>query len=87
MLEPLPLFVGGLPGGPELLVVLLVVVLLFGAQKLPRLARSTGEAMGEFQKGREEIEGELEELREAGSEAGEAPGTDHSRTAAETGAE
>ncbi len=64
MLEPLPLFVGGLPGGPELLVILLIVVLLFGAQKLPKLARSTGEAMGEFQKGREEVE------QETGGDAG-----------------
>jgi sec-independent protein translocase protein TatA len=63
MFEPLPLFVGGLPGGPELLVVLLIVVLLFGAQKLPKLARSSGEAMGEFQKGREEVEQELQEMR------------------------
>jgi sec-independent protein translocase protein TatA len=42
-----------------MLVVLLVVVLLFGANKLPKLARASGQAMGEFKKGREEIESEL----------------------------
>jgi sec-independent protein translocase protein TatA len=54
----LPAFIG-IPGGPELLVVLLLVVLLFGADKLPKLARSSGQAMGEFKRGRNQIEDEL----------------------------
>jgi sec-independent protein translocase protein TatA len=54
----LPLF-PGIPGGIELLVILVVVVLLFGANKLPKLARASGQAMGEFRRGREEIEAEL----------------------------
>ncbi|MFD1567815.1 twin-arginine translocase TatA/TatE family subunit [Halolamina litorea] len=52
-----PLF--ALPGGPELMIVLLVLVLLFGADRLPKLARSSGQAMGEFKRGREELEQEL----------------------------
>lgn len=58
-----PLF-PGLPGGPEMIVILLIVVLLFGANKLPKLARSSGQAMGEFKKGREEIEDELSDMRD-----------------------
>ena len=50
------------PGGLELAVLLLIAVLLFGAQKIPKLARSTGQAMGEFKRGRQELEQELEEL-------------------------
>jgi sec-independent protein translocase protein TatA len=72
----MPLF-PGLPGGPELLIVLFVLVLLFGANKIPKLARSTGQAMGEFRRGREEIEEELNEV--AGEGEGEAtaePSTD-----------
>lgn len=55
------MFVGGLPGGPEMLVILLLAVLLFGANKIPKLARSSGQAIGEFKKGREELEEELKE--------------------------
>jgi len=34
---PVPLF-GPVPGGPELLVILLIAILLFGANKVPKLA-------------------------------------------------
>jgi sec-independent protein translocase protein TatA len=61
MVNLIPLF-PGMPGGPELLIVLLVLVLLFGANKIPKLARSTGQAMGEFQRGRNEIEEELQQM-------------------------
>jgi sec-independent protein translocase protein TatA len=53
-----PMFV---PVGPEMIVIALVLVLLFGANKIPKLARSTGQAMGEFKKGREELEEELQQ--------------------------
>jgi sec-independent protein translocase protein TatA len=38
-------------GAPELIIVLLVVLLLFGGAKLPQLARSLGQAKKEFQEG------------------------------------
>jgi sec-independent protein translocase protein TatA len=38
-------------GGGELLIVLAVVLVLFGGAKLPKLARSLGQAQGEFKKG------------------------------------
>jgi sec-independent protein translocase protein TatA len=41
-------------GVPELLILLLVILLLFGAKKLPDLARSIGKSLSEFKKGREE---------------------------------
>ncbi|MFC4451758.1 twin-arginine translocase TatA/TatE family subunit [Halorussus aquaticus] len=59
MEQMIPLF-GPVPGGMEMMVILLIAVLLFGANKIPKLARSTGEAMGEFKKGRQEIEDELQ---------------------------
>jgi sec-independent protein translocase protein TatA len=41
-------------GVPELLIILLVVLLFFGGAKLPKLARSLGEAQREFRKGHDE---------------------------------
>jgi sec-independent protein translocase protein TatA len=38
-------------GAPELLIILAVVLLLFGSTRLPRLARSMGQAQKEFKKG------------------------------------
>lgn len=41
-------------GAPELLIVLAVVLLLFGSAKLPKLARSLGQAKNEFEAGTKE---------------------------------
>ena len=38
-------------GAPELLIILLVILVLFGGAKLPKLARSLGQAQNEFKKG------------------------------------
>lgn len=58
-----------IPSGTELLVILVIVVLLFGASRIPKLARSTGQAMGEFRRGRVEVEEELEQMEEPGDES------------------
>jgi sec-independent protein translocase protein TatA len=41
-------------GLSEVLIIVLVLVLLFGARKLPELARSIGKSLNEFKKGRDE---------------------------------
>src|SRR5580704_5484240 len=46
-------------GGPDLFIILLIVLVLFGAKKLPDLARSLGQSMNEFRKAREDIDWEL----------------------------
>lgn len=38
-------------GAPELLIVLVVILVLFGGSKLPKLARSLGQAQNEFKRG------------------------------------
>jgi len=50
----LALLFGGSPGPFEVLLILFVVLLLFGAKKLPELSRSLGKSLSEFKKGREE---------------------------------
>ncbi|WEL17488.1 MULTISPECIES: twin-arginine translocase TatA/TatE family subunit [unclassified Halorhabdus] len=67
MFETTILQVPGIPGGAEVLLLLLLAVLLFGANKIPKLARSSGQAIGEFQKGREQVEQELEEIQSGSS--------------------
>ena len=46
-------------GGQEMLLVFLVILLLFGAKKLPELAKGLGKSAGEFKKARGEFEKEL----------------------------
>ncbi len=56
-----------IPGGfgpNELIMILIVVFLLFGATKIPQLARSVGKGMGEFKKAQRQSEMELKEFEE-----------------------
>ena len=46
-------------GGQELIVILLIILVLFGAKKLPELARGMGQAIREFQKAKDEFSDEL----------------------------
>ena len=43
-----PFFAFGLPHGPEWLIILVLAILFFGADKLPKLARGLGKSLGEF---------------------------------------
>jgi sec-independent protein translocase protein TatA len=55
-----------MPGGGELIIIgILVIVLLFGAAKVPQLARSFGQAMGEFKKAKREAELDLKKFEES----------------------
>ena len=45
--------------GPDMIVILLIVLVLFGAKKLPELARGMGQAVKEFQKAKDEFGQEL----------------------------
>ncbi|VGO13816.1 Sec-independent protein translocase protein TatA [Pontiella desulfatans] len=53
----------GLPGGSEVILILFIILLLFGAKKLPELSRSLGKSLGEFKKGKEDLERELRDVQ------------------------
>ena len=46
-------------GMPEMIMIFVVILLLFGAKKLPELARGIGKSMGEFKKARDDCEQEI----------------------------
>ncbi|MGB0152952.1 MAG: twin-arginine translocase TatA/TatE family subunit [Verrucomicrobiales bacterium] len=56
----------GAPGMQEMIVIFLIVLLLFGAKKIPELARGVGKGMGEFKKAKTEFEREIKEGEEEG---------------------
>src|SRR6476661_2694023 len=58
------------PGPTEWVLILVIVLVLFGAKKLPELARSLGQSMNEFRKAREEFD---RELHQAGQDLKTAP--------------
>ena len=49
----------GMIGTQDMILFFVLVLLLFGAKKLPELARGVGKAMGEFKKARDEFEREI----------------------------
>lgn len=52
-------------GLPELLVILLIVLLLFGTARLPEIARSIGKSIWEFKKGVKEIQRDVNDDKRA----------------------
>ena len=52
-------------GSTEIIVILFIVLLLFGARKLPELARGLGKSVSEFKKGTAEAEKEIKDAIES----------------------
>jgi TatA/E family protein of Tat protein translocase len=62
-----PAFIEGI-GGPELMMIMFIILLLFGANKLPELAKGLGKSVREFKKAASGVE---EEVRRAMAEKDE----------------
>jgi len=61
----------GMPSMPELLIVLAIVVLLFGAKKIPDLAKGMGKGIKDFKKAIKEDEEEPKEIAKNDTETPE----------------
>ncbi|MEN9569279.1 MAG: hypothetical protein RL172_510 [Bacteroidota bacterium] len=57
----LSVFLLGLPGGSEWIVIILVALLFFGGKKIPELMRGIGKGMREFKDAKDNIKSEIEE--------------------------
>lgn len=64
-------------GGWEILIILLVVLLLFGSSRLPKIARGLGESTREIRKGFKDLKGDIEEDKK--SERGSGPSSEAER--------
>ena len=68
-MNPIVAFIEGV-GGPELMMIMFIVLLLFGANKMPELAKGLGKSVREFKKAASGIE---DEIRRAMDEPKETP--------------
>jgi sec-independent protein translocase protein TatA len=48
-------------GAGEIILILLVILILFGAKKIPELAKGLGKGMSEFKKGLKDVESEIKD--------------------------
>jgi len=55
------IFLFGMPGGTELIVITLIVLLLFGGKKIPELMRGLGKGIREFNSAKANIQNEIQD--------------------------
>ena len=58
------LFLFGMPGGMEWVVIILLVLVFFGAKKIPELARGLGKGIREFKDATREIKKDIDKAGE-----------------------
>jgi len=50
----------GMPGGIEIVIIVMIILLLFGAKRIPELARGIGQGIQEFRKASDDIKKEID---------------------------
>lgn len=58
-----------MPGGFEMVIIVLVILLLFGAKRIPELARGIGQGINEFRKASDDIKKEIDKGKQDVSES------------------
>lgn len=62
----------GMPGGFEIIIIVMIILLLFGAKRIPELAKGIGQGITEFRKASDDIKKEIDkgadEVKNAGTE-------------------
>ena len=56
-----PILLLGWPGGPEMILIILAILLLFGGRKIPELMRGVGKGIREFNAAKSNLKSELED--------------------------
>lgn len=59
----------GVIGGPEIIVILLIVLVLFGGKKIPELMKGLGKGVKEYKKAMNSFEEEVDNITQAGDPA------------------
>lgn len=63
-------------GGWEILIILVVILLLFGANRLPKIARALGESTREVRKGFQDLKNDIDEDKKADEDSRTSGGSD-----------
>jgi len=61
----------GMPGGIEIVIIVLVILLFFGAKRIPELARGLGQGIKEFRKASDDLKREIDKGAEDEKETAE----------------
>ena len=61
MTDLLQILLFGMPGGPELLIIVLFAIIFFGAKKIPELARGLGKGIREFKEASKGVKDQIDE--------------------------
>jgi sec-independent protein translocase protein TatA len=72
--QPLFVFLIGMPGGSEWIFIILAIILLFGGRKIPELMRGLGKGIREFKDAKDNVKSEIEDgMKEKDVKAQEQP--------------